>query len=253
MAKINSLAGERGFTPKTDPGERIYAIGDIHGRYDLMIDLLRRIEQHMRSLPPAKGVHILFLGDLIDRGPDSREVLDYVHDLQQRSEQVIVLPGNHEDAMLRALDGDLSTLRIWLGVGGAETIRSFGLDVPSADDDLRAFLPKLAAAIPREHVRWLKKLPVTAQSGDYFFCHAGIRPGVALKRQTRTDLLWIREDFLEDATDHGAVIVHGHSISAEVQVRRNRIGIDTGAYRTGALTALYLEDDQREVISTADA
>jgi serine/threonine protein phosphatase 1 len=134
-------------------------------------------------------------------------------------------------------------------VGGAETLTSYGLRLPEPRDDLRRYVRYLLGSLPAEQMRWLRRLPLTAQSGDYFFCHAGIRPGVPLARQSRDDLLWIRDDFIDDAADHGAVIVHGHTIEPNVTMRANRIGIDTGAYRHGVLTALYLEDDRQEIIS----
>lgn len=235
--------------PKTDSGERIYAIGDIHGRYDLLRLLLDRIGEHAQALPPVQSLHLVFLGDLVDRGPDSAKVVEFLHELEQSTDQIIVLLGNHEEAMLQALDGDVGVLQRWLSVGGAQTLQSYGLRLPDADDDMRRYLRYLQSALPSDQIRWLRRLPLTAQSGDYFFCHAGIRPGVALGRQSREDLLWIRDDFIDDMADHGAVIVHGHTIEREVTMRANRIGIDTGAYCHGLLTALYLEGERQEIIS----
>lgn len=235
--------------PRTDSGERIYAIGDIHGRYDLLRRLLDRVGEHAQALPPSESLHIVFLGDLVDRGPDSAKVVDFLYDLQQSTDQVIVLMGNHEEAMVQALEGDTGVLQRWLGVGGAETLQSYGVRLPDARDDLRRYTRYLQASLPAQQVRWLRSLPLTARSGDYFFCHAGIRPGVPLPRQAREDLLWIRHDFVDDEADHGAVIVHGHTIERDVTIRPNRIGIDTGAYCHGILTALYLEDERQEVIS----
>ena len=239
--------------PSTDFGERIYAIGDIHGRYDLLRVLMDKIGEHVEARPPAKALHLVFMGDLIDRGPDSAKVLEFLYDLQLKTNRVIVLLGNHEDAMLRALDGDASIMRTWLAVGGLDTLRSFGVSPPAPNEDIRAFAARIVAAIPRPWLNWLRRLPVHARSGDYFFCHAGVRPGVALRRQARDDLLWIRDDFLEDPSYHGAVIVHGHSIEPQVEFRQNRIGIDTGAYRTGILTALYLDGEAQELLSTSAA
>jgi serine/threonine protein phosphatase 1 len=211
--------------------------------------LLDRIGDHAAALPPSESLHVVFLGDIVDRGPDSMKVIEFLYDLQSKSERVVVLLGNHEDAMLQAIDGNPEMLRDWMRVGGAATVRSFGLDPFAAGDDPGRYLRQLRAAVPREWVAWLRKLPLTARSGDYLFCHAGIRPGVVMRRQTRNDLLWIRDDFLDDPRDHGAVIVHGHSIEPEVLIRANRIGIDTGAYRTGELTALYLEGEKQEIIA----
>lgn len=236
--------------PSTNPGERIYAIGDIHGRDDLLIALLARIEAHSAALPEPESQHIVLLGDLVDRGPRSAAVLKLVREVQRADSNMIVLQGNHEDLMLRALAGEPGMLRAWMRVGGKETLRSFGLEPPPREADPAEAIAKIIAEIPPQWLAWLRNLPLTARSGSYHFCHAGIRPGVPLKRQTRSDLLWIRDDFLVDERDHGAVIVHGHSISEEVEIRPNRIGIDTGAYQTGALTALYLEGTEREIIST---
>ncbi|WP_234831556.1 metallophosphoesterase family protein [Sphingobium yanoikuyae] len=249
MHAVHMMSGRNANLPKTDAGERIYAVGDVHGRYDLLQKLIDEIGIHNRDLSPSKSLHILFLGDLIDRGPDSARVLAFLHDLQRKSNRVLVLQGNHEEAMVQAIDGNLEILQGWLRFGGAETVRSFGIAPPEDGMDLRQYLRELRSAIPSEMVDWMRKLPLTARSGDYFFCHAGIRPGVALRKQVRDDLLWIRDDFLDDQRDHGAVIVHGHSIETNVQFRGNRIGIDTGAYRTGTLTALYLEDDRQELVS----
>lgn len=241
--------GKETSLPRTDPGERIYAIGDVHGRYDLLKLLLDAVGDHSSAQGTPENLHIVFLGDLVDRGPDSARVVDLVAGLESDTDQVIALMGNHEEAMLKALDGDIMVLQKWLEVGGAETIRSYGLDLPEPSTDLRRYARQLRRHMPRRHTRWLRTMPLTARSGDYFFCHAGVRPGVPLHRQAREDLLWIRSDFLDADDDFGAVIVHGHTISRAVVDRPNRIGIDTGAYTTGLLTALYLEDDRREVIS----
>lgn len=235
--------------PSTEAGERVYAIGDVHGCYDLLRQLLDRIGEHSQSLPPARALHIVVLGDIVDRGPQSASVIELLHDLQKRTGSLVVLRGNHEDAMLQGIDGDLDALRTWLGVGGAETSRSFGLAPLQTGEDPLTYLRQLRATIPRSWLAWLRGLPLSVRSGDYFFTHAGIRPGVPLRRQSRQDLLWIRDDFLSDARNHGAVIVHGHSIRAEVEMLPNRIGVDTGAYLTGVLTALYLEGEAREILS----
>ncbi|GLJ00290.1 metallophosphoesterase [Sphingobium sp. BS19] len=250
MLNFGRLLKARSGNPSTAEGERIYAIGDIHGRLDLMKDILARIERHAATLPPARSVHIVVLGDMIDRGPDSAAVLRYLHGVQQTTGRLIVLHGNHEELMLRALAGEPGMLRAWMRIGGSATIRSYGVEPPHRDDDQRAAVNDLLKVIPSNIIEWIRHLPLTARSGDYLFCHAGIRPGVALKRQKRADLVWIRDEFLEDPLDHGVMVVHGHSVSTDVEMRGNRIGIDTGAYRTGILTALYLEGEDRQIIST---
>jgi serine/threonine protein phosphatase 1 len=237
--------------PSTEAGDRIYAIGDVHGRHDLLAELLERIEAHSAALPAPRNLHIIQLGDLIDRGPDSAKVLRYVQKVQQRTERFIVLQGNHEILMLRALAGETGLLRAWMRTGGRQTLESFGITPPERGADEAEAIAQIKRVLPAGLLDWLQRLPLTAQSGDYFFCHAGIRPGVSLKRQSRDDLLWIRDQFLEDTTPHPAVIVHGHTVTPEVDVRANRIGIDTGAYESGVLTALYLEGTRREFIATS--
>jgi serine/threonine protein phosphatase 1 len=235
--------------PSTDAGDRIYAIGDIHGRYDLFRALLDKIEAHAGALAPGKSTHVILVGDLIDRGPDSARVVKLVYNVQQQTRNMTVLLGNHEEMMIRALTGEPGILNAWIKLGGGATLRSFGLEPPTGDYDLREFTQKVANTIPKEWVGWMQSLPLSARSGDYFFCHAGVRPGVPVRKQSRNDLLWIREEFLSSTDDHGAVVVHGHSVSSEVELRHNRIGIDTGAYKTDVLTALYLEGTAREIIS----
>lgn len=235
--------------PSTDKGERIYAIGDIHGRYDLLKEMLGLIRAHHEAREPVSSLHIVLLGDLIDRGPDSARVLQWIYNVQQRSPGMIVLSGNHEDLMVRSLNGDAATFRVWMRTGGDATLRSFGIEPPERDVDPRLAIKQLRAEVPRNLLSWVSKLPLTARSGDYLFCHAGIRPGVALSNQKRADLLWIRDEFLGDADDHGVVVVHGHSIAEEVEMMDNRIGIDTGAYKTGRLTAVYLEGSEREILT----
>jgi len=239
--------------PSTISGERIYAIGDVHGRLDLLQKMLDRIGAHSDERPAPRALHLVFLGDLVDRGPDSAGVLALVHDLQRRNGQVLALMGNHEEAMVQALDGDEDMLRTWLAVGGMETLASFDVAPPQPGEPSRAFLRRARRAIPAPWLSWLAGLPLSAESGDYFFAHAGVRPGIPLHRQARRDLLWIREDFLEDPRDHGAVVVHGHSVTRTADRRANRIGIDTGAYRSGTLTAIYLEDDRQEILSVSAA
>ena len=236
--------------PATEAGERVYAIGDVHGRLDLLRDVLRRIDDHSAGLPPAEATHIILLGDLIDRGSQSREVLRFVHSIQQKTDGIVALLGNHEELMLKAIDKMPGALDAWMRMGGRATVRSFDLEPPAPEESSRDYADRLRAAVPAELLEWMRTLPLTASSGSYMFCHAGIRPGVPLRRQARTDLLWIRKEFLDDDTSHGKVVVHGHSIAADVEMRPNRIGIDTGAYRTGVLTALYLEGTEREIIAT---
>jgi serine/threonine protein phosphatase 1 len=235
-------------------GTRVYAIGDMHGRLDLFEALLDLIVADNR-MRPAEKPEIILLGDYIDRGPQSAQILDRISLGPPEGFSWTALRGNHEQAFLDVLQRKGEPLRLldlWLVNGGREALRSYGLpSIMAYSDDLEAILASLQALVPASHVRLLSGLPLTRRVGDYLFVHAGVRPGVALDSQTPHDLLWIRSPFLGSRDDHSAVIVHGHSISAEVEDCGNRIGIDTGAYATGRLTALVLEGRDRRFLATA--
>lgn len=238
------VAGRFGRPLCTRPGERIYAIGDIHGRLDLFTELLRLIEADNAARRDDGAVtSIIVLGDFIDRGPHSREMVSL---LRQSSElaHFSVLLGNHEACLLDCADGRADPRDGWLNFGGAATLASFGVAPPRDDEDVLDFADRLTEAIGQDTLDWLARLPLSERSGDFFFCHAGIRPKIKLARQTREDLLWIREPFLSSRSNHGAVIVHGHSITGGIDVAENRIGIDTGAYASGRLTALGLAGEE---------
>lgn len=226
-------------------GQRIYAIGDVHGRFDLLIGLLKRIKADTAARRSAE-THVVMLGDLVDRGPHSAHVLEYLRAHRDGFATFHFVGGNHEEAMLTSLrDDDAPEESGWLDFGGRETMLSYGAD-PSIFDaqgaDLAAAMRRL---VPRIHLDFLDSFEDSIQFGDYLFVHAGIRPGIAIDQQSRKDLRWIRQLFLEDGRDHGVVVVHGHSITEEPDVRHNRIGIDTGAYRSGVLTALALDGGER--------
>ncbi len=234
-------------------GRRAYAVGDVHGRLDLLDDLLQRIEADNASRPHAR-VTMIFLGDLIDRGPQSAQVVEQLRRYRPRFARTVFLMGNHEEVLLRILAGETAILPDWLRFGGADCLRSYGIDPSQLESRSRASALKiLRQAIPKEHVNFLSSFVDTASFGRYLFVHAGIRPGVPLSHQQPQDLRWIRLPFLDDETDHGRLIVHGHTITDEVAERSNRIGIDTGAYRTGVLTALGLEGDERWYLQTSAA
>lgn len=237
--------------PSTGGADRIYAIGDIHGRFDLLQILLEMIGEFDSTLARSKSTHLIILGDMVDRGPDSAKVLNYLHRLSSKR-KVTVLMGNHEEIMLRAIDGEPGVMSSWMRFGGRATLRSFGIEPPEGAYDRTRLAREIAKAVPKDLLKWMRSLPVSARSGDYFFCHAGIRPGVEINRQSKEDMLWIRDEFLENDESHGVVIVHGHSISPDVEVKHNRIGIDTGAYRTDMLTAAYLEGQRCGIISTGE-
>ena len=242
--------GQRGADPAVPAGYRVYAVGDIHGRLDLLDELLGRIEADARNRPRTKTV-LIFLGDLIDRGPSSAQVIERLRTYAPRGLRSVFLSGNHEEVLLRLIRGESQYLADWLRFGGAECARSYGID-PKA---IRRMEPSRAVRllrdkVPANHVSFLESFVDTFRVGDYLFVHAGVRPGVELAEQSQTDLRWIRGDFLESDHEHGFVVVHGHTICEEVQVRANRIGLDTGAYRSGVLTALGLEGKERWFLQT---
>lgn len=238
--------------PRTPRGHRAYAVGDVHGRLDLLERLLARIEEDA-ARRPARKTSLIFVGDLIDRGPDSRGVVERLRTYRHDRIRTYFLMGNHEEVLLRLLAGERGILTNWLQFGGAECLKSYGCDSSEfAAESEATSLQRVRDAIPASHSSFVRGFADTLTLGDYLFVHAGIRPGVDLSLQSQTDLRWIRSPFLEDETDHGMVVVHGHTINPEIVERPNRIGIDTGAYRTNVLTALALEGEARWVLNTMD-
>lgn len=235
---------------RTAPGERIYAIGDVHGRHDLLRLLIKAIIKHWeRSSSKFAKIHLLFLGDIIDRGPSSDRCLALVYNLVNDSKAKLLL-GNHEDLLLRSIAGETEAQTIWLANGGDATLASFGIAPPDRIEDGVDFGERIAAAIEPSYIDMLRKAATHFRSGHYFFSHAGIRPGTGLDRQDRRDLFMIRGEFTAAENWHGAMVVHGHSIVDEVEFHDNRIAVDTGAYRTGKLSCLCVQDEWIEVIST---
>lgn len=238
------MAGTQHAEPPIRPcvpgGTRVYAIGDIHGRRDLLVDLLRRIEMDAETAPTRRV--LVFLGDYIDRGPDSAGVLARLAQGPPNGFDMVCLKGNHEDMMDRFLAGDPAAAAHWLANGGWETLQSFGLDTaePGA----------LADALSPAQTTFLAGLITLHREGDYVFVHAGVAPGTPLSRQDDRDLMWIRGRFLDANTPFGAFVVHGHTITREPDVTEHRIGIDTGAYHTNRLTALVLEGADRRFLFT---
>jgi len=237
--------------PRVPDGVRAYAVGDVHGRDDLLANMLDKIRHDIASRPLARN-HVVLLGDLIDRGPDSKGVIERLRRFQIEGCELHVITGNHEEVLLRLLKGNYEVLPSWLKFGGSETLESYGVDVQRVRNvDEATALRMIRSAIPESHQSFLRSLQDTVRIGDFLFVHAGIRPGVGLLEQMQSDLRWIREPFLSDGGDHGFLVVHGHTISDEVVERQNRIGIDTGAYATGRLTALALEGEERWFIEAA--
>ncbi|QGP78555.1 metallophosphoesterase [Sphingobium sp. CAP-1] len=237
--------------PAPDIGDRrVYAIGDVHGRADLLDDLLGLIAQDdaARAVMPLT---LILLGDLIDRGPASRQVVDRVMALAASGGDVRCLKGNHEEAFLLAARGDERIMPLFRRMDGMATLASYGLD-PALFRVMRdtEVADWMRHHIPRDHVDFLDALPDSIAIGDYLFVHAGIRPGVPIDRQTPADLRWIRTEFLDHASDHPKMVVHGHSITPQIDERTNRIGIDTGAYFSGRLSAIGLERSDRWFLQT---
>jgi serine/threonine protein phosphatase 1 len=236
--------------PEGARGYRAYVIGDIHGRLDLLEDLLAKIHAELQHRPARKTL-LVFVGDLIDRGPNSAQVIERLRTYKRGGVQPVFLLGNHEEVLLRIVEGDESLIWSWLQFGGLQCLQSYGVDPAhigrlSGPDLVQA----VRAAVPASHVEFLESFIDSCRFGGYLFVHAGIRPGVELEQQSQSDLRWIREPFLFDDTDHGFVVVHGHTISEDVEELPNRIGIDTGAYRTGVLTAIAIEGAKRWFFDT---
>ena len=236
--------------PRLAPARRIYAIGDIHGRDDLLEALLDRIDGDGRARPEV-ATTLVFLGDYIDRGPGSAAVVERLMTLEKHA---IFLMGNHEELLLRSMAGDQRAAAIFACVGGVETMASYGVDPASfAAAEAEEQIALMKAAISPRHLDWMESLPSSYVEGDYMFVHAGILPGLPIEDQPPEILRWIRGDFLASRKDHGKMIVHGHSVLSGIDERSNRIGIDTGAYFSGILTAVGLEEDRRWYVQTGDA
>jgi serine/threonine protein phosphatase 1 len=238
--------------PSGPPQSRAYAIGDVHGRLDLLKDLLVKIERDSVSRRPAK-TYLIFLGDLVDRGPDSNGVIDFLLSRPPAFARPIFIKGNHEEFFLRVLDGEETMVVDWLTYGGYQCCESYGVSQGwTLNATAQEILDRLNSSVPKAHRTFLENMADSFQFGDYLFVHAGIRPGVPIESQSSKDLRWIREGFLDDRTDHGVVVVHGHTIVDTPEEHPNRIALDTGAYRSGVLTAVGLEGRDRWFISATD-
>lgn len=215
-----------------------------------MRKLLDRIISHWEdSAKDFTKVSLVFLGDVIDRGPDVAECLKLMLNLT-RQRGVIFLRGNHEDLLLKSCEGHPVAQRLWLEHGGRSTLASYGIAPPLPGEDGFDFGQRIADGIPADILSMIRTSPISFASEGYFFVHAGVRPGVPLKSQEDQDLLFIRDEFTRSKNWHGAVVVHGHSIVDEVEMHSNRIAVDTGAYRTGRLSCLCVQGNVREVLST---
>jgi len=229
---------------------RTYVIGDIHGRSDLLDQVVEEIKRDLERSPVAEGLTVT-LGDYVDRGPDSRGVLDRLA-RNPFPTRYIALKGNHE-ALFEAFLRDPTVASQWRRWGGLETLHSYGVPVAQVmvGKGFEEASSALRQSVPQEHFRFLGSLRFSLSLGDYFLCHAGVRPGIPLEHQQPEDLLWIREEFLNSRMSFGKVVVHGHTPTASPEVLPTRINIDTGAFATGRLTCLVLEEGSRRFLSTA--
>jgi serine/threonine protein phosphatase 1 len=234
-------------------GQLVYAIGDIHGCYDLLRALLAKIAEDAASRTDGTAPILIFCGDYVDRGPDAARVLDALCWLKRHApHEVRFLKGNHEAVMLDYIR-DPGQTRDWMRFGGMDTLLSYGVEPPSADDDVVEHLrarDDLLERLPVAHMTFLERLDLMLTVGDYVFVHAGIAPGMPLADQAEADLLWIRDGFLDSRQRHEKIVVHGHTWTSSSPERLiNRIGVDTGAYETGVLTSVKLEDGAATFLS----
>jgi serine/threonine protein phosphatase 1 len=250
-----SLAGfqagrARAGRPSLPTGLRIYAVGDIHGRVDLLSKLLDRIDTDIALRPTPRPVYV-FLGDYIDRGSSSRETVDLLIEHGEKYESIF-LKGNHELIAIKCLT-DPNLLDSWMRLGGLDTLKSYGVAFKGLASVRQIVELQVAfhMAIPQAHFRFFRCLQSSFACGDFFFAHAGVKPNVDLSQQKESDLLWIREEFLSSKDDFGKIVVHGHTPTSEIEVRPNRINIDTGAFATGRLTCLVIENESLSVIDTS--
>ena len=236
--------------PRAPADERIYVIGDVHGRSDLLASLHHaiRVDLHQRPAPPRRTV--VYLGDYVDRGPGSFEVIEMLIRRPIKEAQSVYLKGNHEDMMLRFIQGE--AVPAWLHNGGEATLASYGVRVGmmAGAATVEGLRRQLRKALPPAHLAFLEHLRLMHVAGDYLFVHAGIRPGVPLDDQRPADLMWIREPFLAKQDSFDKCVVHGHTISLVPEVHPHRIGIDTGAFYSGRLTCLVLEADRLGFLQT---
>jgi serine/threonine protein phosphatase 1 len=250
------LLGRKPARPAPSTGGRlVYAVGDVHGRLDLLDPLLRDIAGDVVTSHPAERPLMVMLGDYVDRGPDSQGVIDRLLRLKRDPRfEVVTLKGNHEDFLLRFLL-DPAVGYALVANGGGATLQSYGVrPTPSAGEAgaWGAVREAFAAALPPSHKAFLEQLQLSAVAGDYAFVHAGVRPGAPLEAQSEQDLMWIRYEFLQCKDDFGKVVVHGHTPSSQAELLENRLGIDTGAYASGVLTAVRLLGHDRRLLQARD-
>ena len=251
LARLFASRKARRRAPAAPPGTRIYAVGDIHGRVDLLRRLHAMIADDAAAAPDRRRLAV-YLGDYVDRGEASRQVVELLLDEPLAGFETVCLRGNHEEMMLTFLE-DAAAAPMWMFNGGDATLYSYGVghQEGATPEERHAKLQRaLRRAVPERHLAFLRALPLYHVEGDYLFVHAGIVPGRPLAQQTSEDLLWIREEFIHSPADHGKCVVHGHTIVPAPDIRPNRIGIDTGAYFTGVLTCLVLDGHDQRILHT---
>ena len=243
-AALGISTEEKSYVPD---GVRVYVLGDLHGRLDLLDKVYSKIEDDIKKLDTSYALKLVFLGDYIDRGPDSKSVIDFLLKISgdDRLEKVF-LKGNHEATLLNFIE-DPNIIQTWKTYGGLETLHSYGVDITAVQEDkgIEDVHKSFLSLLPEDHLEFLRALKLSYYTGDYFFCHAGVRPGVELEKQSEEDLIWIRDEFLSSHADHGKVIVHGHTPVEQPEIWSNRINIDTGAYISNKLSCLILDKDNK--------
>jgi serine/threonine protein phosphatase 1 len=254
---LSRLFGQKSVASTRSTGGRVvYAVGDVHGRLDLLDPLLSTIARDVTVSRPDQTPLLIFLGDYVDRGPESAGVIDRVLSLQGRTNiETRALKGNHEEALLEFL-AQPTFGPTWLDHGGGPTLAAYGVAPPAVRSDPVAWAAvrdAFALALPPAHLAFCQALELIVTVGDYAFVHAGVRPGVPLERQTEKDMLWIRGEFLASRNGFDKVIVHGHTPTQEPQLTPFRIGLDTGAYATGVLTAARIQDDDCRILQASVA
>ncbi|KAB2785928.1 serine/threonine protein phosphatase [Brucella anthropi] len=235
---------------KGPDGIRLYAIGDVHGRLDLLQDMHGLIHADLDHRP-AHDWRIIHLGDYIDRGPRSKEVLDFLIDVSRRDKRVISLLGNHDDGFLTYLaTGDVAG--IFALHGGIDTARSYNVEVDFTDaDSARLGHAALVKAVPQTHIDFIRAMPRSVAFGEFFFCHAGINPAVPLDAQDPEELIWIRTAFLKWTEPFEKVIIHGHTPQSAIDIQPNRVNLDTYAWRSGQLSAIVIDGSEKRFIAAS--
>ena len=252
---LTSIGSLLGFSPprewRAPQNTRIYAIGDIHGRSDLLELLHEQILEDARSCGSGRLVAV-YIGDYVDRGLQSRKVIDLLLNKPLEGFENVYLKGNHDAWLLSFLE-DYDAGPSWFATGGQATLISYGVglvDGGSEKERLEKAQRELKEFLPPSHLQFLERLALWHVEGDYLFVHAGIKPGVGIEKQVESDLLWIREEFLDSERDHGFRVVHGHSVTDNPDIQRNRIGIDTGAFATNRLTSIVFEGSSHWFLSS---